>query len=326
MGNFTRGSDGKVYYGKGTKGGLAPVAPSFNSPLVGNTLPVVPGVPNPIAQADAVGSYSGMDLIKQGLTVGEIQDVTTRPATADLPKVSWGKLALDEADNIGYKDISRLSGGKYLVAASYDNLVENHGLNTYVKDDAAAKDAAYDKTVPIQKLLTSMRASAVENNYSQEDIARIDRVSAGYTEPHHLNNRAFVIDSSAGADRIVYSNDMVRLLDLAKVAYTEEAAEPSEGTKRLIAKSDAQKLYMKNSSTGTANGGGFILFKSKPSRELIDARVKVKLLQEELYRESGRKATFDLFGRKEKKVEQLSANLSYSRNSLQILENRKTIS
>jgi hypothetical protein len=325
MGNFTRGSDGRVYYGKGTKGGLAPVAPAFNSSTLNSSLPTVPGVLSPVNAADAVGSYSAMELIKKGLTVGEIEDVTTRPAKADLPKTSWGKLALDEADQLGYSQIARLSGGKYLVAASYDNLVENHGLNDYVKDDEAAKAAAYDKTVPIQKLLASMKASAVENNYSKEDIERIDRVMAGYSAPDHLNTRAFHIDSSSGTDRVVYSNDMVRLLDLAKVAYKEEAAEPSEGTKRLISKAEAQKSYMKNSTSAFGRMGGFMVFKAKPSKDLIDARIKVKLTEEEYYTESKRKSTFDLFSRKEKKIEQLATQLSHYKKSLEILENRKTI-
>jgi hypothetical protein len=325
MGKFTRGSDGRVYYGKGTKGGLAPVAPTFNGSTSNSNLPAIPGVPSPINEADTVGSYSAMDLIKQGITAGEIQDATTRPAAADLPKTSWGKLALEEADMIGYSQIARLSGGKYLVAASYDNLVENHDLNKYPSTDQAAKAAAYDKTVPIQKLLASMKASAVENNYSQEDVERINRVMAGYTDPNHLNTRAFHIDSSSGSDRVVYSNDMVRILNLAKVAYAEEAAEPSEGTKRLISKAEAQKLYMRNSTTASGSNGGFMVFKTKPSKDLIDARIKVKLAQEQIYAESRRKATFDLFSRKEKKVEQLSAQLAHYRKSLEILENRKTI-
>lgn len=325
MGNFTRGSDGKVYYGKGTKGGLAPVAPTFGGLSGSSGLPTPPGTAGPVNEADSVGSYSAMNLIKKGISASEIQDITTRPALADLPKVSWGKLALDEADRIGYNEISRLSGGKYLVAASYDNLVENHNLNSYVKDNIEARNAAYDKTVPIQKLLASMKASAVENNYFKEDVDRIDRVMAGYTEPHHLNSRAFNLDSSSSEDRIVYSNDMVRLLDLAKVSYTAEKESPSEGTKRLISKADSQKLYMRYSATTATNSGGFIAFKSKPSRELIDARVKIKLTQEELYRESSKKATFDLFSRKDKKVEQLSAILAHQKQSLEILENRKTI-
>lgn len=326
MGKFTKGKDGKMYYGKGTQGGLAPMPPTFNSAPGIPELPTAPRTsPSSFDAADAVGSYSAIELIKKGLTAGEIEDITTRPAIADLPKTSWGKLALEEADQHGYSQIARLSGGKYLVAAAYDNLVENHDLNKYVKDDEAAKAAAYDKTVPIQKLLVSMKASAVENNYSREDIERIDRVLAGHTQADHLNTRAFNIDSSSGSDRIVYSNDMVRLLDLAKVAYKEESAEPSEGTKRLIAKSDAQKLYMKNSTMAFAGMGGFMVFKAKPSRDLIDARIKVKLTEEEFYKEVSRKSTFDLFSRKEKKVADLNAKLAHFRQTLNILENRKTL-
>ncbi len=322
MGNFTRGKDGRIYYGKGTQGGLAPNPPSFGSAPTMPILPPAPGTPQD-TQSDAIGSYSKFNLIKSGLSVDEITDIETRPAVADLPKTSWGKLALDEADALGYERISKLSGGKYMVAAAYDNLVENHKLHDFAPDAEAAKVKAHDSTVPLQKLLMSMKASAAENNYSQEDVARIDKVLAGYTEARHINTRAFTIDSSGGDDRIVYTNDMVRLLDLAKVSYKEEQASPSQGTVRLIEKAEAQRRYMKNSTSGSAGGGGFIKFDKKPSRELIDARIKVKLLEKEYYSETQKKARFDILGRQDKKLSDLSSKIAHFKQSLNTLENRK---
>lgn len=331
MGNFTRGKDGKIYYGKGTQGGLAPTPPSFPS---GVTTPppappaVVAGVPLPSGytpiNVGEVGSFSKVFLVHEGFTADEIIDIETRPAKADLPKVSWGKLALDEAEQIGYSKISRLSGGQYLVAAGYDNLVENHRLHDYISNPEEAKQRAYNSTAPIQKLLLAMKASAEENNYSQQDVERIDRVLAGYTEAHHINARAFTIDSSGGDERIVYTNDMVRLLDLAKVSYKEEQEDPSDYTKRFTAKADAQKRYMKSVTSQNGLSGGFIQFQSKPSKELIDTRINVKLLEKDFLKESQKKTTFDLFGRQEKKVESIKMRLDHLRKTLEILENRKT--
>lgn len=326
MGNFTRGKDGKIYYGKGTQGGLAPTPPTF-SPSGTSGIPPLPARPNSDPSGidlGAIGSYSKFSLIKEGFTVEEIHDIETRPALADLPKTSWGKLALEEADRNGYDTISKLSGGRYLVAAGYDNLVENHRLEEFVKDQADAKKRAYESTLPIQKMLLAMKSSAVENNYSSEDVARIDRVMAGYTQPDHINTRAFTLDGDGANERIVYTHDMVRLLDLAKVAYKEEKANPSDGAQRLINKAEAQKRYMRSVTTTNASAGGFIKFDIKPSKDLIDARIKVKLLQEEYFNESRKSERFDLFGRQAKKTAIIKQKLEHFRKNLDILENRKT--
>jgi hypothetical protein len=323
MGNFTRGKDGKMYYGKGTQGGLAPTPPTFNAAPSIPSMPTAPALPGDISN-DAIGSYSKFELIKNGFTVDEVTDIETRPAIADLPKTSWGKLALEEADRSGYETISKLSGGKYMVAAAYDNLVENHKLHEFTKNADEAKAKAYDSTVPIQKLLMSMKSSSAENNYSQEDIARIDRIMAGYTEPSHINTRAFTIDSSGGDERIVYTNDMVRILDLAKVSYKEEKESPSQGTLRLMEKAESQRRYMKHSTSGAAVNGGYIKFDKKPSRELVDARIKVKLLEKEYYTETQKSTRFDILGRQEKKVADLGSKLAQFRQTLNIMENRKT--
>lgn len=150
----------------------------------------------------------------------------SRPAAADLPNVSWGRLAIEEADNIGYENIAKFSGGKYLVSAAYDNLVENYDLNGMPKNDEESRSKAVNSSLPLQKLLVSMKHSAAESNYSQADVERIDSVLSDYNGTDYLNNRAYTLDSTDG--RVVYTKDMVRILDLAKVSYQEESAHPSE--------------------------------------------------------------------------------------------------
>lgn len=334
MKNFTRGKNGKLYHGKGTQGGLAPLPPTLSGSK--SLLPIPPALLaglSPIAAAlpnfdnfiePTVGGHAMSSLVKAGLTGREIEDIATRPSKANLPKVSWGSVALAEADNAGYENIAKLAGGKYLVGAAYDNLVSNYDLDNHAKTEAESRIRAHANTVPIQKLLSAMKHSAAANAYSKSDIGKIDHLLEGYSSPDYINARAFDIDEDSKDRKLVYSRDMVRILNLAKVSYLAEQEEPSSYHELAEDKARSQRNYLRETTSANASGGGYPKFKDAPSERLIEARVSVKLVEKELAREAKQPGSrLDLFARKQKKADELNNKLAHAREGLELLENRK---
>lgn len=271
-----------------------------------------------------VGEHPVSSLVKAGLTGREIEDISTRPAKANAPKVSWGSVVLAEADNFGYESMSKLAGGNYLVAAAYDNLSSNYEIHRYPKTEAEYRERAYASTEPIQKLLASMRLSAAENRYSARDLEKINRIMGGYTGSDHLNTRAFDMDEGSSDNRLVYSRDMAHLLNLAQVSYEKEQDQPSSYHLAAEDKARAQRNYLRETTSDNAINGGYLQFKDAPSKELIEARVTVKLAEKELFRsrnETGPR--IDLFSRREKRLIELESKLSYAKHSLELMENWK---
>lgn len=309
MGNFTRGKDGKLYYGKGTQGGLAPTPPQFSTPTIPGFPPPAPTLGYDDSRVDDIAGYSIAELAKQGLTANEIYTIQNKPAEADLPKISWGSIVMEDAETFGYQKTAKTVGGSHFVAAGYDNLVKNFGLNSFAKSQEEMKKKAWNQAKPIQQLLAAMKYSAEENNYSQEDVDRIDRLMAGYSGPDRINTRVFQIENLNGEERLVYSKDAARIFDVAAAAYKAETANPSPRTEEAQAKAAANNNYM-SGNLNLGNVSGVVAFSKKPSVQLQRARVEEALARKVLQSEYNKKRTFDLFGRGDKKIAELEQRVA----------------
>ena len=306
MGNFTRGKDGRMYYGKGTQGGLAPTPPQFATPTPPN-FPPPPGSrlsPLSTPSNDTIAGYSVIELAKAGLTADEMYSIQNKPAEVDLPKISWGSLVMEEAEKFGYDRTAKSVGGNHFVAAGYDNLSSNFDLDKPVKDQEEMKKRASNQAKPIQQLLAAMKYSADENNYTQEDRDRIDMLMAGYSGPYRLNSRVFHTEELNGETRLVYSKDAVRILNVAAATYKAESANPSVRTQEAQDRASSKQNYM-SGNLAIGNMSGIVSFDKKPSIQLQRVRVEEALAKKALYAEQSKKKTFDLFGRGEKKVAEM---------------------
>jgi hypothetical protein len=310
MGNFTRGKDGRMYYGKGTQGGLAPTPPQFATPTPPG-FPPPPGGSVPTNQAENanIAGYSIMELAKQGLTANELYTIENKPAEADLPKISWGSLVMEDAETFGYDKTSRAIGGEHFVAAGYDNLTKNFDLEKPAKDQEEMKKRVRSQAKPIQQLLAAMKYSSDENNYSKEDRDRIDRLMAGYDGPDRVNTRVFETEELNGETRLVYSNDAVRILNVAAATYKAESANPSNRTQEAQAKAAAKQNYM-SGNLNLGNISGMVVFDKKPSVQLQRARIEEALAKKALNAEQSKKRTFDILGRGDKKIAELQQRAS----------------
>ena len=320
MKNFTRGKDGKLYYGKGTQGGLAPMPPQISTPASMN----LPSSPQS-ASSPTLGGYSMIELAKMGFTADEMYTIQNKPAEADLPQISWGSLVMEDAEKFGYSATAKTVGGSHFVAAGYDKLVKIHDLEKFPKTQEEMRRRASRQAFALQQLCAAMKYSADEQGYSQEDRDRIDRVMAGYSGPDRINSRAFTLDNSTGEERLVYSRDAARVLDVAKVSYIAETSNPSERTSKAMAQANAKKEYMASNSSQVSQNGGYVNYDCTPSEALVKARVEESLKRKELQKEYDKKRTFDILGRGEQKIQKLEQTLaqySQMRKNLEQKSNR----
>jgi hypothetical protein len=215
------------------------------------------------------GKYSRADLMEQGLTAQEIENLVAAPKK-DVPKATWSSAMLLDIEKKGIVEVNKFMDSETIMAGLYEQL--NNNFQSIPEEDSTERNIALSEfnAKPYYYMAVTINMNKDKYEPRTQEMAK-----------HVLGQSHYSIDGKIRyTNPLTYQNGKSYFHE--SVSWLENVARThNKNLKEDVASFDRKTNMYKNIASTynrVADGDHF----EKPNDELVKARVRKAILQKQL--------------------------------------------